>query len=476
MPNFAKGLYSPDFEKENCGFGLIAQMDGEVSNSIVKQSISALSRLSHRGAVSADGRSGDGCGLLLKLHKPFFSAQAREQNIELTENYAIGMVFLNADNDKASKAKQIIEQQIEAHQFELAGWRKVPINTDCLGEAARLTLPQIEQLFINVPDEISHDELERKLFVLRKLIEPQLKDDDTFYMVSLSSKVICYKGLMMPEYLPDFYSDLANPQLESSLAVFHQRFSTNTWPSWRLAQPFRFLAHNGEINTIRGNRAWARARQYKLKSALLPELQQIESLVSQQGSDSESLDNMLEVLVAGGMDVFQAMKLLIPPAWQNVETMNQNLRAFYRFYSMNMEPWDGPAGIVLTDGRYAGCMMDRNGLRPARYVITNSREIVLASEAGVVEIETDNIAGKGRLGPGQMLAVDTENGELLLPEKIEQRLMQARPYKEWLKSNRVRLESALDEEQSRSIPLNPASLKIYQKAFNLSLEEREHRT
>ncbi len=473
MSEYTEGLYSPDFEKENCGFGLIAQMDGEVSNDIVKKSINALSRLSHRGAVSADGRSGDGCGLLLKLHKPFFRAQALRQNIELTDQYAIGMVFFNVDENKALRAKNLIEEQIEALQLELAGWRQVPVNSDCLGEAALQTLPQIEQVYINVPQQITEDELERKLFLVRKFIEPQLEDDDMFYMVSLSAKVICYKGLMMPEYLPDFYTDLADPQLESSLAVFHQRFSTNTWPSWKLAQPFRFLAHNGEINTIRGNRAWARARQYKLKSALLPELQQIKSLVSQEGSDSESLDNMLEVLVAGGMDIFQAMKILIPPAWQNVETMDQNLRAFYRFYSMNMEPWDGPAGIVLTDGRYAACKMDRNGLRPARYVITNSREIVLASEAGVVEVETENIAGKGRLGPGQMLAVDTQNGELLLPDKIEQTLMKARPYKDWLKANRVRLESALDEEESRSVPLNPASLKIYQKAFNVSLEERE---
>ncbi len=473
MPTNARGLYSPDFEKENCGFGLIVQMDGVSSNDIVKKSISALSRLSHRGAVSADGLSGDGCGLLLKQSKSFFRKQAQQQGIELTDNYAIGMVFLNSNQELADHAKNLIERHINALQLEIAGWRKVPTNTACLGEIALKTLPAVEQLYINAPDILDEAELERKLLVARKMVEPELQQDDMFYIVSLSARVICYKGLMMPKYLPDFYTDLADPALETSLAIFHQRFSTNTWPSWKLAQPFRFLAHNGEINTIRGNRSWARARQYKLKSTLLPELQQFESMISQQGSDSESLDNMLEILVAGGMDIFQAMKILIPPAWQNVETMDQNLRAFYRFYSMNMEPWDGPAGIVLTDGRHAACVMDRNGLRPARYVITQSREIVLASEAGVVEIAPDQVAGKGRLGPGEMLAVDTQAGELLLPEKIEQKLMRARPYKDWLKANRIRLESALDEEQARSVPLNPASLKIYQKAFNVSLEERE---
>ena len=473
MQDYTKGLYSPEFEKENCGFGLIAQMDGEVSNDIVKKSINALSRLSHRGAVSADGKSGDGCGLLLKLHKPFFRHQASMDGITLTENYAIGMVFLNRDESIAIACKQLIEEKITEQRLETAGWRKVPVNVDCLGESSRKTLPHIEQVFINLPEYLETDELERKLFLIRKRVEPEFINDDVFYFASLSSRVICYKGLMMPEYLPEFYLDLADPDLESSLAVFHQRFSTNTWPSWKLAQPFRYLAHNGEINTIRGNRAWARARQYKMQSPVLPELQSIETLVSQQGSDSESLDNMLEALVCGGMDIFLAMKMLIPPAWQNVDTMDQSLRAFYRFYSMNMEPWDGPAGIVLTDGRYASCVMDRNGLRPARYAITHDREIVLASEAGVVEIEPENVAAKGRLGPGQMLAVDTHSGELILPDEIERRLKAARPYKDWLKANRIRLESALDEEQARSIPLNPSSLKIYQKAFNLTLEERE---
>ena len=474
MNDFTKGLYSPDFERENCGFGLIAQMDGEPSNDIVRRSIKALSRLSHRGAVSADGKSGDGCGLLLKMHKPFFRQQAAKEEITLTENYAIGMVFLNTDEIQANKTRQAIDAEISAQGLIPAGWRDVPVNVECLGELARATLPRIQQVFVNLPEYLETEELERKLFVIRKFVEPKFQDDEMFYISSLSSRLICYKGLMMPEFLPAFYLDLADPDLETSLAVFHQRFSTNTWPSWKLAQPFRYLAHNGEINTIRGNRAWARARQYKFQSPLLPQIQEIESLVSQAGSDSQSLDNMLEVLVAGGMDIFKAMKILIPPAWQNVDTMDQNLRAFYRFYSMSIEPWDGPAGIVLTDGRYASCVMDRNGLRPARYAITHSREIVLASEAGVVDIEPENVAGKGRLGPGQMLAVDTHSGDLLLPDDVERRLKSAHPYKDWLKAHRVRLESALDEEQARSIPLNPASLKIYQKAFNLTLEEREY--
>jgi len=274
----------------------------------------------------------------------------------------------------------------------------VPVNPDACGEEALKTLPVIEQVFINAPDGLGEAEFERRLYVARRLAEKTLEqDDDTFYITSLSSRVLSYKGLVMPANLPVFYQDLKNEALTSSLCVFHQRFSTNTWPQWRLAQPFRFLAHNGEINTVQGNRNWSVARSHKFETPLIPNMDEIRPLVNMEGSDSSSLDNMLEALLAGGMDVFRAMRLLIPPAWQNIETMDADLRAFYEYNSMHMEPWDGPAGIVLTDGRYAACTMDRNGLRPARWVVTKDRHITLASEIGVYDYAPDEVVMKGRL-------------------------------------------------------------------------------
>jgi len=277
----------------------------------------------------------------------------------------------------------------------------------------------------------------------------------------------------MPANMPVFYQDLGNAHLESSLAVFHQRFSTNTWPQWRLAQPFRYLAHNGEINTIQGNRNWSVARAQKFETDLIPDLDAVRPLVSMEGSDSSSLDNMLEGLIAGGMDIFRAMRLLIPPAWQNVKTMDPDLKAFYEYHSMHMEPWDGPAGIVLTDGRYAACVMDRNGLRPARYVITKDRHITLASEIGVYGYQAEDVVRKGRLMPGQMIAADTQSGELLLPDEIDNTLKQRQPYKKWLKSNATRIESVLDEEESRNDTMDASRLQAYQKMFQVSFEERD---
>jgi glutamate synthase (NADPH/NADH) large chain len=283
--------------------------------------------------------------------------------------------------------------------------------------------------------------------------------------------VIAYKGLVMPENLPVFYKDLHNPAMESALAVFHQRFSTNTWPQWRLAQPFRYLAHNGEINTIQGNRNWSVARGHKFETPRLP-MADVRPLVSMTGSDSNSLDNMLEALLAGGMDIFRAMRLLIPPAWQNVNAMDPDLRAFYEYNSMHMEPWDGPAGIVLTDGRYAACSMDRNGLRPARWVITRDRHITLASEIGVYDYEPADVVSKGRLKPGEMVAVDTDNGELLLPMDIDNHLKNANPYKKWMSKYALRLESKLKEERCEA-SLSPNQTEIYQKLFQVSFEERD---
>ncbi|TDY03965.1 glutamate synthase large subunit [Thiohalophilus thiocyanatoxydans] len=466
------GLYQPNFERDNCGFGLIAHMDGEASHWILETAIGALERLTHRGAIAADGKSGDGCGLLLKQPKSFFQAIAKEQGYALNDRFAVGMVFLNTDDQLAGAARNQLVRELEQEGLEVLGWRAVPVNPDACGEEALRTLPTIEQIFINAPAAMEEIDFERHLYIARrrteKAIDPQ---DNTFYIPSLSSRVISYKGLVMPEYLPVFYEDLNDSRMASALAVFHQRFSTNTWPEWRLAQPFRYLAHNGEINTLEGNRNWSVARGHKFDSPHIP-MEDVRPLVSPSGSDSNSLDNMLEALLAGGMDIFRAMRVLIPPAWQNVETMDADLRAFYEYNSMHMEPWDGPAGIVLTDGRHAACSMDRNGLRPARWVITRDRHITLASEIGVYDYAPEDVVSKGRLKPGQMLAVDTDSGELLLPEDIDQRLKSRHPYKQWLRENARRLKSLLQEENNAS-PVDESLVDVYQKMFQITFEERD---
>ncbi|MDX1529383.1 MAG: glutamate synthase large subunit, partial [Gammaproteobacteria bacterium] len=360
-----RGLYSPDFEHDSCGFGLIAQMDGRESHWLVSTAVNSLARLTHRGAVAADGKTGDGCGLLLKKPSEFFAATADQQGFALPAEYAVGMIFLNQDAERAERARGVLERELKRQSLEVIGWREVPTDASVCGEEALETLPRIEQLFVGAPEGLGSDDFERRLFVARRRSEKAISADDTFYVPSLSSRVIAYKGLVMAENLPKFYLDLEDGGLSSSLCVFHQRFSTNTWPEWRLAQPFRFLAHNGEINTIQGNRYWAQARSYKFDTPLIENMDDVRPLVMAGDSDSCSLDNMLEALVQGGMDIFRAMRLLIPPAWQNVDSMDADLKAFYEYNRMHMEPWDGPAGIVLTDGRHAACVMDRNGLRPA---------------------------------------------------------------------------------------------------------------
>jgi glutamate synthase (NADPH/NADH) large chain len=305
------------------------------------------------------------------------------------------------------------------------------------------------------PNGMDADTFERRLFVARRRTEIAIEGDDDFYIPSLSARVFSYKGLVMPEHLPAFYTDLKDRRVTTSICVFHQRFSTNTWPQWRLAQPFRFLAHNGEINTICGNRLWAQAHAYTFKSPELPCLSELLPLVSMSGSDSCSLDNMLEVLLAGGIDIFRAMRLLTPPAWQNVSHMDPDLRAFYGYNSMHMEPWDGPAGIVLTDGRFAACVMDRNGLRPARYVITRDRHITLASEIGVYDYAPHEVVTKGRPKPGQMMAVDTETGTVLLPDDTDTRVKARHPYRKWLSLHARTLRSGLTDQPLCSDPFEP---------------------
>jgi len=467
------GLYHPQFEKDNCGFGLIAHMDGDPSHWLVKTAIGSLANLTHRGAVAADGKTGDGCGLLIAKPDSFMRAIAEEKQFTLAKHYAVGMVFLNQDENLANAARNQINKELEQEGLKVAGWRVVPTNNEACGEEALACLPQIEQVFVNAPEEMDAAAFERHLYIARRRTENAIQGtDDTFYIPSLSGRLISFKGLVMPEFLPLFYTELGDERFKSSICVFHQRFSTNTMPQWRLAQPFRYLAHNGEINTVQGNRNWSLARGHKFETPLLP-MEEIRPLVSLSGSDSNSLDNMLEALVAGGLDIFRSMRYLIPPAWQNVDTMDADLRAYYEYSSMHMEPWDGPAGVVLTDGRYAACSLDRNGLRPARYVITKDRHITLASEVGVYDYKPEDVVEKGRLKPGQMFAVDTETGEIIYPHQIDSMLSKRQPYKKWLSENVKHLESRLygDDDIRASIPED--LFQTYQKQFQVTYEERD---
>ena len=475
MSAATQGLYKDAYERDSCGFGLIANLDDQPSHWLVRTAITSLNRLTHRGAIAGDGKTGDGCGLLLKKPEGFLRAVAAEAGIELAEKFASGLIFLNRDPALAQAARTAVAAQLERQGLELAGWRVVPVNADACGTQALKTLPHIEQVFVNCRlSDIDEATFNRKLYMARRLAEKAVQQKDPgFYVPSLSATTIVFKGMVMPQHLTQFYPDLQDERLEASVAVFHQRFSTNTLPQWRLAHPYRYLAHNGEINTVQGNRNWALARGPLFRSPLLPELQEAMPLVSMTGSDSQSLDNMLEVLLMGGLDALHAMRLLVPPAWHGLDSIDSDLRAFYEYYSVHMEPWDGPAGIVLTDGRYAVCTLDRNGLRPARFVITRNRFLTIASETGVWDYAPEDVVRKGKLGPGDMIALDLQTGTLLESADIDQILKSRHPYKTWLKKGVKYLESDLVDPRLAAEPMDRDTLSLYQKMFNVSSEERE---
>ena len=471
----AQSLCRLDDFKDNCGFGLVAHIKGKTSHKLLLNAIQALTCMTHRGGVAADGKTGDGCGLLLQKPDSFLRTVVKESlQIELPELYAVGAVMLNTDDQKRATAKTILEKELTAQGLQVLGWREVPTDNSCLGPIAIESLPAFEQVFIAPGDIVDEKRFSARLYMGRRKAEQQLIDDNRFHIASLGTKILSYKGLMMPVDLPGFYLDLADERLETAICVFHQRFSTNTMPQWPLAQPFRMLAHNGEINTIMGNRNWSVARTPKYKSELLPDLTEAAPLVNRTGSDSSSLDNMLEMLVTGGMDLHLAVRTLIPPAWQNVEDRNPDHRALYDYLSMHQEPWDGPAGLVITDGRFAVCTLDRNGLRPSRWVITNDDVITVASEVGVYDYRPEDVVSKGRLGPGDILSIDTQEGKILFRDEIEDQLAARHPYKKWLNEGRYAIESSFDMDSIEiEGTLSREEIKCYMKMFQVSFEERD---
>lgn len=466
------GLYQIDEFKDNCGFGLIAHLKGKTSHRLLNTAIEALTCMTHRGGINSDGKTGDGCGLLIQKPDSFLRAIAKEAcNAELTSIYGVGSIMLNTDATAAQHAQNVLNEELSAQGLQVAGWRKVPVDPSCLGPIALRSLPDFYHLFVNSTD-LPLEAVNSKLFTARRKAEIRLSGDKLFYIASLSTGTLSYKGLMMPVDLPRFFADLADERLETAICVFHQRFSTNTMPVWPLAQPFRMLAHNGEINTVVGNRNWSVARTPKFVSPLLPQLQELKPLVNRTGSDSSSLDNMLEILTLGGMPLHRAIRMLVPPAWQNVENMDPDLRAFYEYNSMHIEPWDGPAGLVITDGRYAVCTLDRNGLRPSRWVITKDDVITVASEVGVYAYDPADVVAKGRLGPGQIMSIDTLTGELHNTTDIDDQLKSTQPYKQWLKERALRIESTLAADAKEN-GIAPIEVKAYMKMYQVSFEERD---
>tara|TARA_R110001592_G_scaffold320639_2_gene598796 strand:+ start:118849 stop:123303 length:4455 start_codon:yes stop_codon:yes gene_type:complete len=468
------GLYRLDEFKDNCGFGLIAHTKGQASHRLLKTAIEALTCMTHRGGIAADGKTGDGCGLLLQKPDTFMRNIAKELfNVELPELYALGSVMLSQDIVTREHAKITMSAALSDQGLDVVGWREVPTDDACLGEIALKTLPVFEQVFITA-GHLDSQNFNARLFIAKRKIELALAADSAFYIASLAENVISYKGLMMPVDLPKFYLDLANPALETAICIFHQRFSTNTSPQWPLAQPFRMLAHNGEINTISGNRNWSVARTPKFQTSLLPDLQEVAPLVNRTGSDSSSLDNMLEVLVAGGMDLHKAVRMLVPPAWNNNQDFGPSERAYFEYISMHMEPWDGPAGLVITDGRYAVCTLDRNGLRPSRWVLTDDDIITVASEVGVYSYKPENVVAKGRLGPGDILSIDTQTGTILNADDVDKQLASSNPYQAWLRKGSVKIMSTMDDESIEvEGALTRSQIRKYMKMFLATQEERD---
>ncbi len=432
----AEGLYSPENEHDACGVGMIVDIHGNKSHELVDQALRVLENMKHRGAEGADNKTGDGAGIMLQIPHEFILLQG----IPVPEKgkYGTGLIFLPKDEEEQKHILSILIEEVEREGLTLMHLRNVPVNSSILGKDALATEPDIKQVFITGASDTAN--LERTLYIIRKRIEKRIQHKD-FYIVSLSSKNIVYKGMLSSMQVREYFPDLTQPYFTSGLAVVHSRFSTNTFPTWSLAQPFRLLAHNGEINTIRGNRAWMEARESVLSTPALGNIKDIRPIIQPNMSDSASLDNVLEFFVMSGLSLPHAMAMLVPESFNDKNPISEDLKAFYEYHSILMEPWDGPAALLFSDGRYAGGMLDRNGLRPARYLITKNDIMVVASEAGVISFEPGDIKEKGRLQPGKILLVDTQEGKIYYDGELKEQLATAKPYRQWLSTNRIELDT-----------------------------------
>ncbi|MCW8934807.1 MAG: glutamate synthase large subunit [Gammaproteobacteria bacterium] len=452
------GLYDPANETENCGVGFVAHIKGQASHQIILDADQMARRMKHRGACGCETNTGDGAGIMTGLPYAFLTRVAKESfDIELPKKgqYAAGNVFLPVDDKERAQCKKLVNELIEASGQKLIGWRELPIDPikADIGSTARQAMPHMEQLFVAAADGVTNDDFERKLYILRKdathtiRANQNIKQADLFYFCSLSTKVIVYKGMLNPNQVMPFYTDLNAEDFTSHLAMVHSRFSTNTFPSWDRAQPKRFMSHNGEINTRLGNASWMAAREGTAKSELFgDDIKRILPVIEPEVSDSGSFDNVLEFLLMGGRSLQEAVMMMVPEAWQNDSSMSEEKRAFYEYQSALMEPWDGPASIVFTDGRYIGATLDRNGLRPSRYYLTHDDRVIMASEVGVIPVDSDNVKLKGRLQPGKMFLIDFDQGRMIPDEELKHEFASKQPYHQWLSNQRISL-SQLEPKQ-----------------------------
>ncbi|MCB1258913.1 MAG: glutamate synthase subunit alpha, partial [Acidimicrobiales bacterium] len=444
----AQGLYDPRFEHDACGVNFIVHMKGLRSHEIVQHGIGALCNLQHRGALGSELNTGDGAGILLQIPDAYYQ-EVVPFDLPREGRYATGIGFLPRDPAKGAHAVEAIEKIVASEGLRVLGWREVPIDDSMIGSMARETEPDFQQLFL-AGDGLADLDLDRKAYIVRKRIEHEIGDDDgtgAVYFPSLSCRTIVYKGMLTTPQLAEFYLDLNDDRVESALALVHSRFSTNTFPSWPLAHPFRFIAHNGEINTVQGNRNWMRAREALLASEHFDDdLDRIFPICTPGASDSATFDEVLELLHLGGYELPHAVLMMIPEAWEHHDDMDPARKAFYRFHASLMEPWDGPASIAFTDGTVMGAVLDRNGLRPSRYWVTADDLVIMASEVGVVDVPADKVVHKGRLQPGKMFLVDTIEGRIVDDAEIKDRLAAAHPYADWLEENLVGLEELPHQE------------------------------
>ena len=474
------GLYREGLEHDACGMGFVAHIKGEKSHAIVDHAVTVLDNLTHRGATGCDPCTGDGAGVLVQVPHRFFDRVTREQGFELPGEgkYAVGMLFMPREQARFDKVEAMIEARIEAEGHTLLGWREVPIVREACGDVARETLPSIRQVFVAPNEELDTDAFERKLYVLRRCIEQEvfesgLSADENFYICSFSSRTVVYKGLLIAYQIPEFYKDLADPDFESAIALVHSRFSTNTFPSWSRAHPYRFICHNGEINTLRGNVNWMHARQRQLVSERFgDDMAKLLPIIGDDGSDSENFDNAFELLTQTGRSLPHTAMMMIPEAWQKHESMSATKKAFYEYHACMMEPWDGPASIAFTDGSVVGAVLDRNGLRPSRYVVTKDDLVIMGSEVGVLEVPPENVAFKARLEPGRMFLVDTTEGRIVADEEIKEGMAARHPYGKWLQENLLRLDGLPDPDEDRLPPaLDCETLLRRQKVHGFTRED-----
>ncbi|WP_075343683.1 glutamate synthase large subunit [Tenacibaculum agarivorans] len=473
-----QGLYLNEFERDNCGAGFICNLKGQKSNQIIHDALEILIKLEHRGAVSSDGRTGDGAGILIDIPHDFFT---RVCDFELPEvkEYAVGQVFLPKKFNQSSYCESVLENELKRQGLQVLGWREVPVDTSNLGAIAAKTQPKIKQVFVGKGKEVLTElQFNAKLFAARKISEhkiaaSKISESNYFYLSSLSTTTIIYKGLLMPEDIGRFYVDLKQPDLVTRLALVHQRFSTNTFPSWDLAQPFRFMCHNGEINTLKGNVKRMLARQELMKSDLFGDfIEELFPIITKGKSDSASMDMAVELLLMTGRSLPEVMMMLVPEAWEKDKTMSEEKRAFYEYNSCIMEPWDGPASVPFTDGNFIGALLDRNGLRPSRYTVTKRGNVVMSSEIGVLNIKPDNVVKHGRLEPGKMFLVDMNAGRIIEDEEIKSEIISKHPYKKWVKEQALPLSKI--PYTNNTIPKEKTDYKTRLRLFGYTTEEIDH--